>query len=150
MLMRVPPDQNMPLPKFKPQYASNSAEDYLPNATPIQTLAVLSDASRLPKEQSGMLSVQIDEDLVVLPDFRGLSKRNVLSACIDIGVRLQSKGSGVAVSQSPPPGTRIPEGETCTVTFAKVNAKGASILSEQRNVALRTGSPLPANAQALR
>ena len=150
MQLRVPPDQNLPLPKISPQFAKDNSEDYRPDATPIQPLMAISEESRLPEGTPETLSVQIDEGSVVVPDFRGMSKRDVLSRCIDIGIRLQSKGSGVAVFQLPHPGTRIPEGETCTVTFDKVNTKGAVAAARQRYVSERMISPLSANTQALR
>ena len=65
----------------------------------------------------------IEGELVILPDFSGLAKRSVLDRCLDLGIHLQSSGSGVAVFQSPPPGTKIPAGAKCRVTFAKGNLK---------------------------
>jgi cell division protein FtsI (penicillin-binding protein 3) len=150
MQMRIPPDQTLPLPKFNPQLAKESSEDYLPNATPIQPLTAHSEDSPLPKEQPGILTVQVEGESVALPDFRGLSKRNVLDRCVDIGIRLKAKGSGVAVFQSPPPGTRLSEGETCTVTFAKANIKGVLAASGQRYIAQSMNPPLSANTQAMR
>jgi cell division protein FtsI (penicillin-binding protein 3) len=120
LLLRVPPDQELPLPKLKPMIAANSAEDFIPDATPIQQpLTTITQKSPTPEDQPRVISVQVEGSMVELPDFRGFSKRKVLNRCIDIGIHLQSNGSGIAVTQSPPPGIKIPEGGTCLVTFAR-------------------------------
>jgi cell division protein FtsI (penicillin-binding protein 3) len=122
MLLRILPDQSMPLPKAAPLIADSDSEDYLPNATPVQPLAAF-DKSRAEEEVQDSISVQVGGELAVLPDFRGMAKRKVLDQCVDLGIRLQSSGSGVAVYQWPLPGTRMPSGSTCSVTFAKGHLK---------------------------
>jgi cell division protein FtsI (penicillin-binding protein 3) len=122
MLLRVMPDQNMPMPKVAPLSANADSGDYLPDATPVQPLAAL--AEKQAEEQIlDAISVQVGGELVTLPDFRGLAKRKVLDRCTDLHIRLQSNGSGVAVYQWPLPGTRLPYKSLCNVTFAKGNIK---------------------------
>lgn len=116
--LRVPPDKSLPLPKFSPDIAVAGTEDYLPNATPVQPLTAQIESQAV-EAHHGTISLEVGEDWVVLPDFRGLAKRKVLNRCLDLGIRLQSSGSGVAVYQSPLPGTRMPMGATCSVTFAR-------------------------------
>jgi len=122
MQLRIPPDINLLLPEYAPPIADAGTEDFLPDATPAQPL-VVSDAEPSVIDQPDVIAVRIDDTRIVLPDFRGMSKRNVLNRCIDLGIKLQSKGSGVAVYQSPLPGTEIPLGSTCSVTFTKTNPK---------------------------
>ncbi len=121
MQLRVPPDINLLLPEYVPPIADAGTEDFLPDASPAQPLAVSatdpSDADR-----PDVIAVHIDTP-IILPDFRGMSKRNVLTRCIDLGINLQSVGSGVAIDQFPLPGTEIPVGSTCSVTFTKNNPK---------------------------
>jgi cell division protein FtsI (penicillin-binding protein 3) len=117
--LRVPPDPNLPLPKLKPMLMASSTEDYRPDA--VQPLKV-NQASM--EEQPGVISIPIGEESVVTPDFYGMSKRNVLRQCMDLGIRLQSLGAGIAVSQSPMPGTKMPVTGTCSVTFSKAGLKG--------------------------
>jgi membrane peptidoglycan carboxypeptidase len=52
-----------------------------------------------------------------LPDFTGLTMRGVASAAGDAAITLRFIGSGVAVSQSPSPGSMIREGQECAVEF---------------------------------
>jgi cell division protein FtsI (penicillin-binding protein 3) len=142
--LRVPPDPNLPLPKLKPPVAAASSEDYLPNA--VRPLAA-SAGNHWMETQRDVISVQVGGELVVLPDFRGLAKRTVMDRCMDLGIRLQSIGSGVAVFQSPLPGTKIPSGATCSVTFAKGNLRGQLAAAEARYAAQRAATALPANAR---
>jgi cell division protein FtsI (penicillin-binding protein 3) len=133
--LHVPPDPNLPLLQVKPLIADSSSEDYLPDA--VQPLPQSAKApTDDPKEE---ITVQIgDEPGIVLPDFRGLGKRAVLDRCMALGVRLQSKGSGLAVFQSPVPGTNVPAGTTCNVTFAKVNVKEQMAAADQYYSARRS------------
>jgi cell division protein FtsI (penicillin-binding protein 3) len=145
--LRVPPDPNIALPKLKPLIAARSSEDYLPDA--VQPLK-----SRNPEteELEGVIAIQVGGESVELPDFHGMSKRSVLSRCMDLGIRLQSSGSGIAVSQSPLPGTKIPLTASCSVTFAKASLKVPPVTKAQRvtkvhHAAVHINPPLSANAQ---
>jgi cell division protein FtsI (penicillin-binding protein 3) len=125
MQLRVPPDRSLPLPKFSPPVTTASTKDYLPNATPVRPLAEQAE-SRQNHTRQEILSLEVEGEWIVLPDFRGLAKKEVLDRCVELGIQLQANGSGVAVQQSPLPGTRIPAGGTCSVTFAKGKFRGLS------------------------
>jgi cell division protein FtsI (penicillin-binding protein 3) len=143
--LHVPPDSNLPLPKLKPMVAAASTEDYRTNA--VQPLATSRQSSK--KEPSGVISIQVGEEgkYVVLPDFRGMSKRSVLNLCIDLGIHLQSSGAGIAVLQSPLPGTRIPSGASCSITFAKAKLNGQKAAAGTHVGAPRINPMLSANAR---
>jgi cell division protein FtsI (penicillin-binding protein 3) len=145
LLLRVPPDQELPLPKLKPMIAADSTEDFIPDATPLQQPAATITKNRsITEDQPGIVSVQVEGSSVELPDFRGLSKRKVLNRCIDIGIRLQSSGSGIAISQVPPPGSKIPEGGACVVTFARSYKKSPQA-AERSSSSHRANSQLSAS-----
>jgi cell division protein FtsI (penicillin-binding protein 3) len=127
--LHVPPDKSLPLPKLKPMIASAATEDYLPDA--VEPLAAQAEEGG--EEEDGTITLQVAGESVVLPDFRGLSKRTVLDRCVQLGIRLQSNGAGMAVLQSPPPGTKISLGATCSVTFARTNLKAQMAASEARD-----------------
>lgn len=57
------------------------------------------------------------DSTVVLPDLRGLGMRDAADALGRLGLRLRIVGSGLAVRQTPPPGSALPRGSTVTVTF---------------------------------
>ena len=52
-----------------------------------------------------------------LPDFRGLSRRKALALLDQKGFPCDLIGSGIAVSQEPPPGRPLSKGESCMVYF---------------------------------
>jgi len=57
------------------------------------------------------------ENLQVLPDFTGMTMRQVVSTLQRLGVRCQVKGRGLAVAQTPEPGTALTPDIICRVTF---------------------------------
>ncbi len=125
LLLRVPPDQSLPpLPKFDPKLAANISEDYLPNATPVAPLAALNAGSGATRPESDEILVRVGTGTVEVPDFHGMPKRKVLDRCTEVGIQLVASGSGVAIFQVPPPGTRISAGDACQVTFARGPAAG--------------------------
>ncbi|MEJ2247055.1 MAG: PASTA domain-containing protein, partial [Acidobacteriota bacterium] len=75
-----------------------------------------------------------------MPDFRGLSKKTVLNRCIDLGIHLQSEGSGVAIFQSPSPGSEVPVGGYCNVKFTKTDLK-RKVAGLEVHPAARQGNP---------
>ena len=62
--------------------------------------------------------VVLDPDLPgTIPDVKGLGVRDVLKKTKRLGLRLVVKGSGLAVEQSPAPGTPLEKHGLLTVTF---------------------------------
>jgi cell division protein FtsI (penicillin-binding protein 3) len=53
------------------------------------------------------------------PDFRGKTKRDVIAMSMETGVRVETKGLGVARRQNPPPGTVLQPGERVRVVFSR-------------------------------
>jgi cell division protein FtsI (penicillin-binding protein 3) len=142
--LRIPPDAGLPLPQYIPAIAAGGAEDFIPDATPIKPLAV-ADTEPLSEDRPDEIVIPIESNLIVVPDFLGMSKRVVLDRCIDLGIHLESNGSGVAILQSPLPGTKIPAGSTCSVTFSKNNVKENVAALEKLPAAQRTNRRPAAN-----
>ncbi len=120
--LREPPDKNLPMPKFTPAQLASSSEDFLPNATPAQPVFALNDGTPAILEE-GAIVMRVGVDSVAVPDFRGLPKRTIVARCQELGIKMQSVGSGIAVYQVPPPGTKIPSGEACQITFSRSPVK---------------------------
>jgi cell division protein FtsI (penicillin-binding protein 3) len=55
--------------------------------------------------------------LKVMPDLQGMTIRRVVKLLHRSGVRCQMQGSGLAVSQEPPPGSPLEPGTMCVVKF---------------------------------
>jgi cell division protein FtsI (penicillin-binding protein 3) len=140
--LRVPPDPSLPLPQFKPLLADRSTEDYIPDA--VQPLKSSRKANEEPEQQEAIAIPIGGGTSVTLPDFRGLSKRTVLDRCLSLGISLQASGAGVAVFQSPMPGTKIQSGATCNVTFAKGNLKEQLAASDQ-HYSTQRANPRPSS-----
>ncbi len=120
LLLRVPPDQSLPpLPKLNPALAANITEDFRPDATPVAPLTALDSSREEKRAGEDEILVHVGTGTVEVPDFHGMPKRKVLDRCMEMGIQLRASGSGVAIFQVPPPGTRIPAGDVCQVTFAR-------------------------------
>jgi len=121
MRLKIPPDPTIskPKPKLKQQIAKNDAMDFLPASDFVEPVIELVSSRTVKEDQPGVITVRVESESVVVPDFRGMSKRKVMDICFDMNVRLKSDGSGVAVSQNPPPGSRVAPGDTCSVMFVK-------------------------------
>jgi membrane peptidoglycan carboxypeptidase len=62
-----------------------------------------------------------------LPEFRGLNAREALRVLTKIGVTARITGSGVVVSQTPPPGTPIEPGMACELRLERTSVAVASL-----------------------
>lgn len=136
--VRVPPDKTLPLPRVNPALVAASAEDYLPNATPIIPLVAQSENESSSKQEE-VIVVRVAAVPIVMPDFRGLGKRKVVNRCQELGIQIQTSGSGIVVYQMPPPGTTIYAGDTCSVAFAR------AIPDDYRKLSGLAPSPLAAS-----
>ncbi len=59
-----------------------------------------------------------EADEALVPDFRGMSIREVLKKSKEKGLEVRVSGSGWATAQQPAAGHRLPEDRLCTVTFS--------------------------------
>ena len=57
----------------------------------------------------------------VMPDLRGQSVRDVARMCAQLGLRLEARGEGRAVSQDPSPGAEVDPGQFVRVDFGRPN-----------------------------
>ncbi len=120
--LHVPPDPSMPLPKFNPALLAESTGDFLPNATPVVPVVSAEGGTPGAADAEDSITVLVEDQSVTVPDFHGMPKRRVIAYCRELGLQMQSTGSGIAVLQIPPPGTKVPVGEVCQVTFSRASA----------------------------
>jgi cell division protein FtsI (penicillin-binding protein 3) len=138
--LKVPPDESVTRPPVNPILVSSS-RDYFPNATPVAP--ILASAEAKPgSDRDQDVVVAAGPDSLVMPDFQGLAKRDVIRRCQELGIRLQMRGSGTAVSQDPPPGTLVAQGDTCSVRFT-LNPGGSPIPIPQGNGAATASAQSP-------
>jgi membrane peptidoglycan carboxypeptidase len=58
---------------------------------------------------------------IVMPDLRGLSVRDVVRACAQLGMQLEAHGEGRVVKQTPESGSELRNGQTIYVDFGRLN-----------------------------
>jgi cell division protein FtsI (penicillin-binding protein 3) len=81
--------------------------DAIPPAPPVQTATVHAAASALPLAPAGV------------PDFRGMSMRDVVQEASAQGIDVMVEGSGIARAQLPLPGSPVHRGEPIRVVFTR-------------------------------
>ena len=62
-------------------------------------------------------SVHSFRDRVLLPDFEGMPRSQVISVARASGLRVEMRGEGVALTQDPPPGSVVLEQDTVRILF---------------------------------
>ncbi|WP_428262632.1 penicillin-binding transpeptidase domain-containing protein [Haliangium sp.] len=113
-------------PSRPPAAISNAPE---PTPTPA---GIDGDAVAIPFAEATL------DDLVTVPDFRGLGMGHALSLAREVGVELELEGTGRAVAQYPPPGPS-PRPVTCRVLFAP--AHRADPLAEHEDLIAPDSTP---------
>jgi cell division protein FtsI (penicillin-binding protein 3) len=63
------------------------------------------------------INISVSGNEGMLPDFRGLTMREVLKVCGSLGIEINLQGSGLAVEQVPVPGVSLKEVTLLTVRF---------------------------------
>jgi cell division protein FtsI (penicillin-binding protein 3) len=87
--------------------------------------------------QQGPTIAFSEESSVNIPDLTGQTVRSVTESCSRLGLTPVLIGNGVAVEQSPDPGTLVERGSTVTVRFGRAAAAvvpAALLTGAQRNV----------------
>jgi cell division protein FtsI (penicillin-binding protein 3) len=109
-------------------------EGHLPKATPnlksavspVQTASFSRSEQAQASTDGGQVAtttlptVVMDKGpMVTVPDFSGLTARNIVQECQKRGLELHLSGSGLAVEQSSPANTRVPLGSRLMVRLAR-------------------------------
>jgi len=88
-----------------------------------KNVAAKSAPTRTASEQvQGPTIAFSEEDSVTIPDLTGQTVRSVTESCSRLGLTPLLIGSGVAVEQSPGPGSLVQRGSTMTVRFGRAAA----------------------------
>ncbi len=73
--------------------------------------------SKLPA--SGTVVLDVEQGGIVVPSFVGKTFRGAIETAQDVGLQLDTVGSGVARQQNPAAGTHVPAGSRVTVQFGR-------------------------------
>ncbi len=99
-----------------------------------ETVLTVLESETERRAESQSLTVNLSTE--ALPDFKGLTLRQVARDCARHSVRLKITGTGMAVGQRPAPGLPISPGMVCEVFFSNERQRGNET---NRVVLLRTG-----------
>ncbi len=100
----------------KPAAGVSAVEERLPQASLEQTVLTLMDEAPENGRAGGLATLETGR--LRVPDFTGLSLREVAKQCARLGLTLKVSGSGVAVGQRPPVGKAVGRGAVCEVYFS--------------------------------
>lgn len=109
--LQVPKDAPRPA-RGKKERLRMAASMELPAAGGLYVDGLTERAPEAPLQRGEGRTVQI-------PDFSGLSMREVLSRSSRLGLRMKARGRGVAVAQSPPAGSYLAPDSTFQVHFSQ-------------------------------
>ena len=132
--LRVPQDQPLGMEEVSPQTQTEPRElvasqgvSVKEERLPLEQLAetVLTLIQEEPANQNPRNKISVDTKSFSMPDFSGLSLREVVQRSTILGLRLRVSGSGVAIGQNPPERSQISKGRVCEVFFSS-SGKDAS------------------------
>ncbi|MCH6568665.1 MAG: PASTA domain-containing protein [Acidobacteria bacterium] len=130
--LRVPRDQPLGMEEVPPQTASrelvvSQGVSVKEEQLPLEQLAetVLTLIQEEPANQKPRNTITVETKPFSMPDFSGLSLREVVQRCTSLGLRLKVSGSGVAIGQNPPARSKVSKGRVCEVFFSS-SSKDAS------------------------
>ena len=130
--LRTPRDQPLRMEQVPPQTASRelvASQDVSVKEEqfPLEQLAetVLTLIQEEPANQKPRNTITVETNPFSMPDFSGLSLREVVQRCASLGLRLKFSVSGVAIGQNPPARSKVSKGRVCEVFFSS-SSKDAS------------------------
>ena len=144
--LRVPRDQPLRMEKVAPkkapmELAVSQGVSIEEGQIPLERLAetVLTLIQEEPSNQKPGDTITMELSPFQLPDFSGLSLREVVRRCADLGLRLKVSGSGTAIGQRPPARSTVSKGMVCEVFFSNNgdDASSGTALQADRSVAQR-------------
>ena len=92
--------------------STTMVKETAPRAIPGNTAAINTQHFK-----KAALTLQNQSDVPTIPDFSGLSMRDVLTLAEQLDLSIEISGSGKAIAQDPPPGDPIDYGRKCWIRF---------------------------------
>jgi cell division protein FtsI (penicillin-binding protein 3) len=85
----------------------------------VADVAFANDGTNILEDEEDDAAQPADKNAPRVPNFRGMTMRDVLAQAAQKGYAIQPDGSGIARVQSPPAGAILHEGERIRVRFAR-------------------------------
>ena len=144
--LRIPQDQPVETRQFAQTVTSlepavsdgiSVVERELPLQTLEETILTLIQEESAGGEHRS--SITVNTNTFSLPDFSGLSLREVARQCAKLGLRLKAVGDGMAVGQRPAAGSEVSKDTVCEIFFSNEARYASSRLAigSERQVARR-------------
>lgn len=118
-LLNVEPDVDGPKTPVAAEAEPESAPATPVAVPPPPTNADLPRVERTGGNKGETVYVNSSKRAMLMPDLRGKSLRDVATVCAQMGLQLETRGSGRAVKQTPAKGRELGVGQTIRVEFAR-------------------------------
>ena len=63
----------------------------------------------------------------IMPDLSNYSIKDAVNVLSKLGIRYKMKGTGMVMSQSPAPGTKIKKGQICSLLCKEISVSGTAV-----------------------
>jgi cell division protein FtsI (penicillin-binding protein 3) len=146
--LRVPRDRPLRMDEVPPQRAplelvASPGVSMEEDQFPLEQLAetVLTLIQEEPEKQKPGNAITVETQTFSMPDFSGLSLREVVQRSAGLGLRLKVSGSGVAIAQSPPARSKVSKGRVCEVFFSSNSKDAPSGVALYSDGSVAAGAP---------
>jgi cell division protein FtsI (penicillin-binding protein 3) len=145
--LRVPRDQPLGTDEVTPraplELVGSPGVSVEEDQLPLEQLAetVLTLIQEEPEKQKSGNAITVDTEPFSMPDFSGLSLREVVQRSAGLGLRLKVSGSGVVVAQNPPARSQVAKGRVCEVFFSSNSKDAPSGVALYSDGSVAAGAP---------
>jgi cell division protein FtsI (penicillin-binding protein 3) len=118
------PNDVVPAALRQREYAEKATKQSPPTPAPESLPSAGTTAPSAPQTvANGTVVLEVEQGGITVPSFLGKTVRSAVETAQDTGLDLEPLGSGLARSQSPPPGSHVPAGSRVTVNFGRLPSR---------------------------
>ena len=134
--------EERPVAQMAGELADSGSVSLKEEQIPVEQLeeTVLQLISESPSGPESQGAITVKTSTFPLPDFSGLSLRQVAREFAELGLRLKVSGKGVAVGQRPPAGSTVSKNMVCEVFFSSTGEDAPSGVDRQSAARVNTST----------
>ena len=134
--------EERPVAQMAGELADSGSVSLKEEQIPVEQLeeTVLQLISESPSGPESQGAITVKTSTFPLPDFSGLSLRQVSREFAELGLRLKVSGKGVAVGQRPPAGSTVSKNMVCEVFFSSTGEDAPSGVDRQSAARVNTST----------
>ena len=138
----TPELEQRPVAEMAGELADSESVSLKEEQIPVEQLeeTVLQLISESPSGPESQGAITVETSTFPLPDFSGLSLRQVAREFAELGLRLKVSGKGVAVGQRPPAGSTVSKNMVCEVFFSSTGEHAPSGVDRQSAARVNTST----------